>query len=519
MMAAISWKVRQFFWSGWQVLRFRAAKERRIEQPPPLERTIGLVPFAKLEPSIPLKHVRTFDQLPKSESNAPLRIATGLGLFLAKRYSPMQPGVGEIDADIDRALDQHLTVRYRKTFENAGIEAPRRPAAFDGADPNPDLAELAVKGPYALLLNRDDAGALQWDLRHLGEYEHHDGLCNLGLRVQFAEGPGGLLEVIEIDSTALGVVRPGDTGWAAVTRLAVCAATTHTCLIRHFNFVHLIAANHWDIVTRNSLATEHPLFRLVWPHIANSLYTNYGITRAQLLPNGEFVDIFSFTHDGLMALYDDTYRSYDIRVTDPELDWTRRGLDGATFSHPSHDNLLDVFQVMHDHARRYVHAYYPDDQALRRDKPAMLWLDQLEAAIPNGIESVLGPQRTRDGLARLIGGFIYEGNTIHDLVGTSLWDYQLWADHNPTRVYRDGSRVRVDVFQRMINSNYGLQLKRAALLADDGYGYLALQDGHGPELFARFLEDAKALQASYDQHKDARPWRMEPKILEMNMNG
>jgi hypothetical protein len=63
--------------------------------------------------------------------------------------------------------------------------------------------------------------------------------------------------------------------------------------------------------------------------------------------------------------------------------------------------------------------------------------------------------------------------------------------------------------------NFALQIKRAPMLA--GYGQVAL-DGKGAALFTRFYEDCKELQDRYDQ-TEAGPWRMEPKNLEISMNG
>jgi hypothetical protein len=73
----------------------------------------------------------------------------------------------------------------------------------------------------------------------------------------------------------------------------------------------------------------------------------------------------------------------------------------------------------------------------------------------------------------------------------------------------------VDVLQRIINNNFALQIKRAPMLAD--YGQVAL-DGKGAALFTQFYEDCKELQDRYDQ-TEAGPWRMEPKNLEISMNG
>jgi arachidonate 15-lipoxygenase len=437
-------------------------------------------------------------------------VLVALGLFLARVCPLMRRGLPSIDADVDRALDDARIATYARAFR-----APVRPAAYDGDGP-PDLGELAVQSPYAVFTARDADGELHWDFRRLREFPHHDELCSLGLRVVFSpSSETRRLVAARIESDELGVVSAGDAGWERAATLAVCAATTHLALARHFNFVHLISGNHWDVATRNRLPTDHPLYRLLWPHVFNSLYTNYGVTRVQMLPDGDYVNMFSFTHDGLMAYFDAMYEAYDITVTDPHADWTRRGLGEEEFDCPTQANLVELFDVMHGHASRYLDAYYESDAALRADPATRAWLDELDELVPNGVGDALDGEVTKAGLARLIGGYIYEGNTIHDLAGTTLWDYQLWADRNPVRVYRDGRRMPVDVFQRAINNNFALQLRRAPLLAD--YGEVALDD-RGAALFTELFEDCRSLQARYDRTA-AGPWRMEPKNLEINMNG
>ena len=351
----------------------------------------------------------------------------------------------------------------------------------------------------------------------LATFEHHDGLCSLGVRLVFTElTPGSdRLVVDRIESEELGVVTPTDSRWDCAAALAVCAATTHLALARHFLAVHLISGNHWDVATRNQLPDDHPVHRLLWPHIFNSFYTNFGVTRVQMLPDGDFVNMFSFTHEGLIAYFDAMYRAYDIAVIDPVADWSRRGLGDERFDHPTQTNLVELFDVMHAHAStRYLDAYYDDDEAVRSDHDIVTWLAELDTLVPNGLGEV-AQAPTKDRLSRLIAGYIHEGSVLHDMVGTTLWDYQLWADHNPVRVARDGRRVPVDVFQRVVNNNFALQIRRAPLL--DDYGQVAL-DERGAALFTKFYEECLALQARYDA-SPAGPWRMEPKDLEINMNG
>ena len=504
----LGWRMRRSFWTRWQALRFGLNKPLVYGTPAPDRTGIGTRPLGEIHREIPLRSVVAFDRLPVDESGLGMRTLVGLGLLLNRVVPPMKDGLPEIDESIDDAIDDAVPRRYRKSFR-----APVRPDAFAGSG-TPDLAELAVRSPYSVFLERGN-GLLQWDFRVLGDFEHHEGLCPLGVRVLFAvDGASGELTATEIESDAFGSVRPDAYAWLESSRLAVCAATTHMALTRHYNAIHLVGGDHWAVATRNNLPPDHPLFRLLWPHIFHSLYTNHATTRTQLLPEGDFVNIYSFTHAGLMAYYDAMYERYDVRITDPDADWQRRGLGDATLARPSHDNLLELSTVMNDHAKRYVDAYFRSDEELRADPAVADWMGALDELIPNGTSELVGDRLTCAGLARLIAGHIYEGSVVHDLAGTALWDYQLWADRNPPRMYADGRRIPVDVYQRLVDNNFALQIKRAPLLAD--YGDVAL-DAEGREMFARFAAECAALQDRYDRTPTG-PWRMEPKNLEIGMN-
>ena len=506
---SLNWRMRDAFWSRWHPFRFSLNKPQTIGPPETSTEKITEIPIGEIYSRIPLKEVLAFEQLPDDESELGMRAFVNVGLLLNRVIPPMQKGLPGIDEDIGEALDHGVPGRYRRR-----LRAPVLPEIYEGVGA-PDLADLAATSPFAVLLERGEDGDLMWDLRTLGHFEHHEGLRSLGLRVVFDEPDvDGRIAATEIHSDEYGRVVVGSPQWQDSKDLAVCAATTYLALVRHHIGVHLVGGDHWAVAARNHLPSDHPLFRLLWPFIFNSLYTNYGTTRVQLLPEGDFANVYSFTHQGLMGLYDEMYPLYDARVTDPDADWERRRLSGLDFDCPVHDNLRELFSVINDHTRRYVDAYFDSDDQLRSDEDVASWLRGLDGLVPNGIGGLLGDTVTRAGVARLIAGHGYEGSTVHDLVGTTLWDYQLWADRNPSRVYRDGSRVPVDVFQRMINNNFALQIRRAPMLAD--YGAVALDD-RGAALFGQFFRDCTALQDRYDK-SPAGPWRMEPRNLEINMN-
>jgi hypothetical protein len=505
-----SWKTKRWLWTRWHTLRYSFAKPQNIEPPKFNKEQIRTVALKNSDPQIHAQKVQVFAELPKDEKSLGMRTSVAVALYLNRFIRPMGSGLPEIDPDINKALSYGLSGGYGRSFRT-----PTLPDIYKG-EGTPELGDLAVQSPYSVFLERGSDGALQMDFRVLGDFEHQPGLRSLGVIVRFAESNDSRrITAVEIESEEFGTVHRGDSHWEASEALAICAATTHMSLTRHFNYVHLISGDHWETATRNYLPTDHPLYRLVWPHTFNSLFTNYAITAVQMHPDGDFVNMFSFTHDGLMEYYDSMYETYDIAMTDPDADWERRGLVGSSFDAPSHENLCELFALMLEHTTRYVYSYYEDDEDLQGDESVAAWMAGLDALIPNGLNGALSNGLTRDGVARVIAAYLYEGNTIHDLTGTSLWDYQLWVDRNPIRVYEDGRRLPVDVFQRLIVNNFALQIKRAPMLAS--YQQVALDD-KGASLFQQFYQECQSLQEHYDK-TDAGPWRMEPKNLEISMNG
>lgn len=513
--APYSWKVRKGFWSRWQTLRYSLSKPKKLSHPEHIDTKVKLLHFHELYPKIPLKNILVFDHLPGVEASLGMRLIVGMGLLLNRVYPQMQASLPEIDQDIHKALSAAMLPVYTDSYR-----PPARPPIF--AVPGvPDLGLMAIQGPYSVFIERASESELQWDFSFLGKYEHHDGLLSLAVKVIFSDPNGhGRPQPLRIESDEFGCVLPEHENWDRSVLLALCAANTHLSLTRHFNYVHLISGNHWDVAARDYLPDGHPVQYLIWGQIFDSCYTNYGVTRVQMDPDGDFVNMFSFTHKGLLNYFDDMYLAYDVRIMDPEADWERRGLGESLVDRPSHNNLVELFSVMFNHARRYLEHYYASDEEMQQDPAIRTWLEFLDSIIPNGIGQSLMLNPTRAGLARLIGAYMYEGNTIHELAGTNLWDYQLWVDKNPPRIYRNGNRLPLDVYQRVLNNNFALQLQRAPLCGN--YSDIASDDA-GRRLFMQFFVECQKLQVKYDlerwQSDEDLLWRMEPRNLKLSMNG
>jgi arachidonate 15-lipoxygenase len=168
---------------------------------------------------------------------------------------------------------------------------------------------------------------------------------------------------------------------------------------------------------------------------------------------------------------------------------------------------------MHEHARNYIGLYYKTDSDIKDDPQVCGWLDQLNAIIPNGIK-VTRNDVTAASLSRLIARFIYLVTVQHELLGTFLWNYQLWTHRQPARVYRDGRREPLDVYQRLVNANFNLNVKRTQLM--DDFSHLGLDDA-GKQAFTAFSRRLQELQSNMEQQPWA-VWKVYPNILEVNIN-
>jgi hypothetical protein len=507
----LKWFLRRGAWDFVAWGKFVLARPLNIPLPPAKKRPIRPKPMIEAIPQVRVHNVMVCAcaDIPRDERSL---LHSGFYRFQVWLYrtvfSPMQRGLPRIDADPQVALK-----RAYNGLRRARFHPPELPAEYLGS---PDLGSLAVRGPYACYTQLVD-GIWEWDLSMLGSYKHHPGLVEIGSRVVFCEDK--LRRSLQADhiECVLGTIKPTDPQWDQACKIALCAASTHLSLVRHFNWVHLAGGAQLAIATRNSFSHDHPLCRLLWPYIFGTQQSNDMVTRGQMAPGGDFETIFSLTFEEMCRLFDDTYLDYRHSVNDPEVDGKSRGLDLAGFDTPTQRNLKELFDVMHAFVRNYLRIYYPRNakgaKDVRRDPETLDWLEELNTRVPNGV-GVNPGNFTWDQLARMLAGQLYLVTVQHEILGSFMWNYQLWTHRQPARVYDDFQPEPLDVYQRLVNANYILNVPRRALMHN--FDRLALDD-YARAAMLRFQSDLLALQARLDSHPHA-VWQVHPRDLKVNIN-
>jgi hypothetical protein len=509
----LRWILRRGFWDFITWAKFAGAKPVNIPPPQARSQRIKPKPMGEAIPDVPLYKVMVCSpaDIPEDERSWH-GIVYRAQVWLYKIYSPMQPGLPRIDPDPQVALKRAFNGLRHKLFHD-----PELPAEYLGS---PDLGSLAVRGPYACYTKHVADDIWEWDLTMLDKYEHHPGLVKIGSRVLFREDTDRrLLRAYRIDC-ALGdgkdAIKPTDPEWDQACKIALCAASTHLSLVRHFNWVHLAGGAQLAIATRNSLPEDHALFRLLWPYIFGTLQSNDMVTRGQLAPGGDFETTFSFTFRGICDLFDDTYEQYQHSVNDPEIDGKSRGLPCANFDTPTQQNLEELFDVMHHFVCDYLEIFFPETATgakdVRNDQATLAWLRELNACLPKRV-GVDPAKFTWKELARMLAGQLYLVTAQHEILGSFMWNYQLWTHRQPARIYEDFRAEPLDVYQRLVNANYILNVHRRALIHN--FDDLVPRDAR-PAL-SRFQSELLALEAKMKSRPRA-VWRVYPRQLKVNIN-
>jgi hypothetical protein len=513
----LMWFLRRAFWDFLAFVKFREAKPDDIKLPPTERWYIEPKPMITAIPQIPLRNVKVCARadIPRDERSLRNTIVFAVQVWLyTTRLSPMQPGLPPIHEDPHVALKRAYSGLRCDLFD-----PPDMPAEYLGS---PDLGSLAVRGPFACYTKQvENSTDWEWDLLSLRDYEHHDDLINIGSRVLFRlDKRRRALEAYRIECE-LGKITPKDPLWDRACKIALCAASTHLSLVRHFNWVHLAGGAQLAIATRNCLSADHPLCRLLWPYIYGTQQSNDMVTRGQMVPGGDFETTFSLSFKGMCDLFDDSYLQYRHVVNDPERDGRERGVCGAGFDTPTQDNLEALFGTMLQFTLNYLEIYYSSNAtgagSVRSDQQVMAWLEELNKRVPNGGVGVTPADVTRGTLARLLANQLYLVTVQHEILGSFMWNYQLWTHRQPPRIYKnykDRPREPLDVYQRLVNANYILNVRRRALMYD--FSYFGLDPLAKAAMF-EFQKDLATLQAKMDSQPRA-IWLVYPSALNVNIN-
>lgn len=201
----------------------------------------------------------------------------------------------------------------------------------------------------------------------------------------FYQTEGGLEPVlIEIEKGR--VVTPEITGgatddWTRAKLYVQTADVTYHELISHLAYTHL-AMEAFAIATPRQLPNNHPLYRLLTPHLQFLLAINTRGNKILLGEDAAIDKLMATTREASLGLINKAYRQRPFTEYALPNDIKRRGIEPEVIAKfPYRDDALLLWSAIANYTTRYLQRYYPDDQAVQQDPYLQAWAAELGAPL------------------------------------------------------------------------------------------------------------------------------------------
>ena len=418
------------FWLYRNILAFFTLLSFRMQKVYPLDvpvdGTVDFLPYAELYPDMPIKGLYLPTTFPPAD-RAPKRLQRirresrliGFVRWVAPKHTPPVP------TDEGRFLGTVYPWFFRRAWPNA----PTLPAALANTD---DLiAELATRGPFASGLRRVEDDRYEFGSEWVSGYPVAPGLAQTGGVASLVVRDGRLVtQTVASPPSNDGADRDGR------ARAALIAGVNEELTIfRHNVDVHLSMLTPFALASNNRLSATHPVRRLLHHCFDTVLIGNLELANAQLSgPRGFLANTFSHQAGVLLTMIEDHLARFDFWDYEPPTQFARRGTTTTPFAYPYRDNVMSFWDVTRDYVDRYLALYYDGDTAVASDAELVLWVDDLNRLMSNGV----GDELTRDVLGRVCATLIHVSTVEHDVLNNVVWDYTTLGWVTPTVVPRSG---------------------------------------------------------------------------------
>lgn len=498
-MQRVAWFFRQQIWAlVWSFIVVMRLWPRRVPVPG-RDVPIRLIPAPETYPDFQSPALVVPDDVPREEMSLPGAITVQAIHALQDLYPVVSTHQPEASRDPRERVRRGYPwlfrlVRTPPVWHADLVEAQQRGRLLD---------VLAVGGPYAKLLERSGRREYLIDLDYLRAYPVREGLSRLGCRIRY-EDRDTSVAVIGVEHNGT-LVTPGDTLWPMAERIALCSLATHTTVWRHGMQYHVGGVAPFAVAT-HQLPAAHPLRRLLAPHMADTISTNYH-THLTLRRNGFDVTGFSFSYETILRYYDDGAKYFDLRRLDPREDTSRREI-GADLEYPHLGQASRYFDLFVSYVGEYLAHYYPDDASLAHDPAVRAWFDTLNRQVEKGI-TAYAPQLTRASLTRLCALYMYTVSVEHE--DNTMWNYAMFL---PATVREDGRGESVGQVQAVIN--FELLISSATNRLMNDASHVAL-DPAGATIMRSLQSRLVSLQAQMER-EPRRHWQIHPRHLEASVS-
>jgi len=377
------------------------------------------------------------------------------------------------------------------------------------------ITNLAFQGLAAHLLvpvTGQGPVAFKVDVSSLGQLAVRDGNERMGAIAHFDENRN-LLSIYVSNDDATYV--SGDDLWEHAKWHFRCAVGAYVTIVSHSIALHLCLSESTMEACREQLPADHPLRRLLKPHVFGVGNVNTLAVRVLLAKGGSAHRLWAFNYDSLVEL---AKQGAELAPFEPFPQWLKnRGLSNLSDEmYPYGTDGLALYEICRDYVAGYVEIYFPAESIVS-DPAVQAWWQQLNATSP---KSGLGTLQTKEQLVDLVAQIIFAVSGLHSHVGALtryLADPRFFAGK-----VRAGSELPDIQSTFLIYSmNAVTGVAEPKLLDDYTHMFLELNKDQAVEVFQKFQDALIALGHDIDARNESRsmPLRtFHPEVLDTSVS-
>ena len=219
------------------------------------------------------------------------------------------------------------------------------------------------------------------------------------------------------------------------------------CAIQHESVAHLgdchLIMEAVAVATHRQLAKDHPLFRLLEPHLRFTISINDGASHNLIVPGGVVAANVGANIDWTLKMVNDAREAWRWGENSPETIFALRGVDKLA-AYPFRDDTLLLWKAIHDFVGAYVAIYYPDDACVSSDPELTAWVEELRSPQRGNLPGFPEKLSSRQELVDVIAQMIYTAGPLHASVNYGQYPFAGFAPSVAAAVYK-AAPTREDV--------------------------------------------------------------------------
>jgi arachidonate 15-lipoxygenase len=226
---------------------------------------------------------------------------------------------------------------------------------------------------------------------------------------------------------------PDIEGYWDIAKLYVRVADANLHEHSSHNYRHHFVAGIIAATTRRQLSPIHPVYLLLEPHIAHTLFVNRIIYGTLHQPGKSVDEQFAGDLEETRQITINSFKQWNWTALSLTADLAARGVDKTPVSYPWRDDALLWLDPIARFVGTYIRLFYNDDNAVANDIEMQQWSRELEDRLPGVAPE--GTIKTIDQLIAVLSQMLFTTGPGHASAHFPLTEYLMWAPGYPRSAY------------------------------------------------------------------------------------